>query len=258
MKSMRCPNCKDASVYKCAAKSTLFPPYQCKKCQRIFYPSVRQARRWLLGLLVVAGISPWWINWALRLLVTRPDTGETVDAIVVIGRGEGYNERRAEAAVKLWQGGRAPKIFMSGASDAPVLVDLAKDMGVPESNISGEACAATTWENAFYTKRYMPLEKSALYKPKILLVTDGLHTGRATLLYRNFGFDVISHSVKLDFSQWRKHIKREFLAIMYYAKTKQLLPPKPTDYQRADNTAEKRVAEWQCLDMENAIIPHRQ
>ncbi len=255
IKSMRCPQCKHHSVQKCVTKFKLFPPHQCQKCQRIFYPSVKRTRQWILGLLFVAGLSPWWINWTLRLLVNRPDTGEPVDAIVVIGRGRDYNESRAQAAVNLWQAGRAPQIFMSGANDAPVLVDLAKEMGVPENNVSGEACAATTWENAFYTKRYMPLGKTALYKPKILLVTDGLHTGRATLLYRNFGFEVIPHSVKLDFPQWQKHIRREFLAIMYYVKTKQLLPPKPEDYQRADTTAAKRVDDWKCLDMEKAFIP---
>ncbi|MEM6253841.1 MAG: YdcF family protein [Cyanobacteria bacterium P01_D01_bin.156] len=205
--------------------------------------------------MVVAGLSPWWVNWTLRLLTTQSDNGEPVDAIVVLGRGNGYNQRRAEAAVKLWQDGRAPYIFMSGARDAPILVNIAKEMGVPDANVGGEACAATTWDNAFYTQRYMPLEKAALYKPKILLVTDGLHTGRSTLVYRNFGFDVINHPVKLEFSQWREHIKREFLAIMYYAKTKQLLPPKLEDYKRAEVIAEKRVIDWQCLDMEQAFVP---
>lgn len=213
---------------------------------------------WILGMLIIAGLSPWWVNRTLRLLVARPDTGEPVDAIVVVGRGSDYNEDRAKAAVELWKEGRASHIFMSGASDAPILVDLAKEMGVPEKNVSGEACAATTWENAFYTKRHMPLEKTGLYKPTILLVTDGLHTGRATLVYRNLGFTVFSHPIRLNFSQWRKHIKREFLAIMYYIKTKQLFPPKPEDYQRAETMAEERVVDWQCLDMEKAIIPHRQ
>ncbi|MEO0866884.1 MAG: YdcF family protein, partial [Cyanobacteria bacterium J06642_11] len=147
----------------------------------------------VLGLLIMAGLSPWWVNRTLRLFAERPDTGEPVDAIVVVGRGSDYNESRAEVAVELWKNGRAPHIFMSGANDAPILVDLAKQMGVPEKNVSGEACAATTWENAFYTKRHMPLEKTALYKPKILLVTDDLHTGRANLVYRNLGFEVLSH-----------------------------------------------------------------
>ena len=250
---MRCPKCKHRSVQKHGAQFKFVQSYQCKDCQHIFYPSVRHAIRWLIGILLITGLSPWWINRGLRLLVARPDTGEPVDAIVVVGRGTDYNDRRAEAAVALWKEGRAPHIFMSGANDAPILVNLAKEMGVPDANVSGEACAATTWENAFYTKRHMPFDRAS--KPKILLVTDGLHTGRTTLLYRNFGFEVVSHPVSLDFPKWRRHIIREFLAIMYYVKTKKLLPPKPADYQRAESVAEKRVVDWQCLDMEKAFIP---
>lgn len=254
--SMGCPKCKHRSVHSHGARSKLIQPYRCETCQHVFYPSVRQTLRWLLMLIVIAGLSPWWVNRALRLMMTRPDFGQPVDAIVVVGRGSDYNQRRAQAAVNLWKAGRAPQIFMSGANDAPILVDLAKDMGVSETHVSGEACAATTWENAFYTKRQMKVPKASSGKPKILLVTDGLHTGRTTLLYRNFGFEVIPHPVRLDFPQWRKHIIREFLAIMVYVKTKRLLPPRPADYQRAETMAEKRVVDWQCLDMEKAFIPH--
>ena len=216
---------------------------------------MRQAIRLLLGIMLIVGLSPWWVNRVLRLLVTQPDAGKPVDAIVVVGRGNSYNERRAKAAVHLWKDGRAPHLFMSGANDAPILVDLAKEMGVPDENVSGEACAATTWENAFYTQRQMPFDQISSAKPKILLVTDGLHMGRTTLLYRNFGFEVVSYPVRLEFPQWRKQIIREFLAIMYYVKTKQLLPPKPSDYNRADAIAEKRMVDRQCLDMEKAFIP---
>ncbi|MEA5465515.1 YdcF family protein [Leptothoe sp. PORK10 BA2] len=204
----------------------------------------------------MVGLSPWWVNRLLRLMMTRLDTGQPVDAIVVVGRGNGYNERRAAAAVDLWQAGRAPHIFMSGANDAPILVGLAKEMGVPDANVSGEACAATTWENAFYTKRYMPFDRAAAEKPKILLVTDGLHTGRTSLIYRNFGFEVVSKPVTLDVAQWLVQIRREFLAIMYYIVSKQIFPPKPEKIERASETADQRVVKWQCLDMEKAYIPH--
>ncbi len=225
---------------------------RCLKCKH----PVSHAIRWLIGMLLIAGLSPWWVNRGLRLLVARPDSGKAVDAIVVVGRGTDYNLDRAKAAVNLWKAGRAPHIFMSGANDAPVLVDLAKEMGVPAANVSGEACSATTWQNAFYTKRHMPFDQTSSEKPKILLVTDGLHTGRTTLLYRNLGFEVVAKPVRLEFSKWRKQIIREFLATVYYVKTKQLLPPKPDDYQRAEKVAEQRVVDWQCLDMKKAFIPH--
>lgn len=252
---MHCPKCKHRSVQPHGARPKFLQSYQCIDCKHIFCPAIHQAARGVLAIILIIGLSPWWVNRALRLLATRFDTGETVDAIVVVGRGTGYNKRRAKKAVDLWKAGRAPHIFMSGASDAPILVDMAKQMGVPDAHVSGEACAATTWENAFYTKRHMPFDQTSSDPPTILLVTDGLHTGRTALLYRNFGFKVVSSPVRLDFSQWRKHIKREFLAIMYYIKTKKLLPPKSAAYARAEAIAQKRVIDWQCLDMEKAFIP---
>ena len=86
---------------------------------------MRQAIRLLLGIMLIVGLSPWWVNRVLRLLVTQPDAGKPVDAIVVVGRGNSYNERRAKAAVHLWKDGRAPHLFMSGANDSPILVVLA-------------------------------------------------------------------------------------------------------------------------------------
>lgn len=252
---MRCPKCKHCSVQKHGAQVRFLQPYQCKDCQHIFYPSVRSAIRWSIGILLVLGLSPWWVNRALRLLVARPDTGEPVDAIVVVGRGQDYRERRTQVAVKLWQEGRAPHIFMSGVTDAPILVDLAKEMGVPEANVSGEACSITTWENAFYSRRYIPFDQSSAEKPKILLVTDDLHVGRTTLLYRNLGFDVVSHPIRLNFAQWLVHIRREFAAIMYYIGTRQIFPPQPEKLERARKEAARRLIKWHCLDMEKAHIP---
>ncbi|MBT9314290.1 YdcF family protein [Leptothoe spongobia TAU-MAC 1115] len=252
---MRCPKCKHCSVQKHGTPVRFVQPYQCKDCQHIFYPSVRSAIRWGIGILLILGLSPWWVNRGLRLLVARPDNGKPVDAIVVVGRGHDYRERRTQVAVKLWQEGRAPHIFMSGAADAPVLFNLARELGVPDANVSGEACSVTTWENAFYTSRYMPFDRSSSEKPRILLVTDSLHVGRTTLLYRNLGFEVVSHPIRLNFAQWRVHIKREFMAIMYYIGTRQIFPPQPEKLERAGRAAEKRVVKWQCLDMEKAHIP---
>ncbi|MGD1857606.1 MAG: ElyC/SanA/YdcF family protein [Leptolyngbyaceae cyanobacterium] len=252
---MRCPKCKHGSVQKHGARVKFVQPYQCKNCQHIFYPSVRAAIRWSIGILLVVGLSPWWVNRALRLLVARPDAGEPVDAIVVVGRGHDYRQRRTQMAVELWQEGRAPHIFMSGVTDAPVLVGLAKDMGVPDANVSGEACSITTWENAFYTRRYLPFDPSTSEKPKILLVTDSLHIGRTALLYRNLGFEVLIHPIGLNFAQWRVHIRREFAAIMYYIGTRQILPPQPEKLERAEKEAARRIDKWYCLDMEKAHIP---
>ena len=248
---MRCPKCKHRSVQKHGAQAKFPQPYQCTDCHHIFYPWVRQAGRWLVGVLLVVGLSPWWLNKTLQLIVTQPDTGESVDAIVVLGRGPDTTESRAAAAVELWEEGRAPQVFMSGVADADLLVNAAKEMGLPDAHLSSEGCSRSTWENAFYTELLFPFEDPS--NPKILLVTDDLHIARSTVIYRNFGFEVIPYPVKLKPSAWRRHLFREFLVAAYYVYSRQLLPPGPENYKRATATAEMRINVWKCLEPRDRV-----
>lgn len=202
---------------------------------------------WLAGILVILGLSPWWSNKLLQLAVVRPDRGETADAIVVLGRGQDAVEYRTEAAVKLWQEGRAPIVFISGARDAPIIMDLAREMGMPDTHLHGEGCASSTWDNAFYTEMLMPFDRSLSAKPKIILVTDDIHIARSTFVYRNFGFEVIPYPVELKFPAWRRHVFREFAANLHYVQTDRFDSPTSKDYEHAQLVADSRIEEWQCI-----------
>lgn len=242
---MHCPRCKSSSPQSKDLKRG--QSYQCPSCKNAVKPKRHRVLQWSIGILAVLGLSPWWVNKALQVAVARPVPEASADAIVVLGRGPTYTRHRTDAAVQLWNEGKAPHIFISGILDAPVIIDLATDQGVPPVNISGESCSRSTWENAFYSEMLMPAQVSAQPKPTILLVTDDLHIARATLIFRSFGFEVIPHPVKADFSLWRRNIFREFFVIGYYAMSGRLQPPTSEDYQNAQTDAQSRIPRRQCI-----------
>lgn len=151
------------------------------------------------------------------LTATLPaDTGETTDAIVVLGRGAELQNRRTELAYKLWSEKRAPQVFVSGMMDSQPTAERLIEMGIPESKISGENCSQSTEENALYT--------SAILYPKgihkVLLLTDPPHMQRSLLLFRSNGFTVLPALSPLP-SNWDSFkqinvITREYLGLVYY------------------------------------------
>ena len=244
---MPCPICKSRSVTKHVAQFKRGQTYQCNTCEKTFTPKQKQAIWWVASILAVLGFSPWWLNKALQIMVVRPDHDASADAIVVLGRGPENTRYRTDAAIALWNQGKAPHIFISGILDAPIIIDDATRQGIPPHNISGESCSRSTWENAFYSEILMPHQIASLPKPTIFLVTDDLHIARATLIFRSFGFEVIPHPVKTDFSMWRKNILREFFVLIYYAKSGRLQPPSVEDYEWAKTDAQSRIPKRQCI-----------
>lgn len=250
---MHCPNCASPSVIKHGAHMKQSRAYQCQTCQHIFTlqknrPQKRnRVLRWLAGTVAILSLSPWWVNKSLQVIVARPRPNAAADAIVVLGRGPNQTQARTDEAIKLWQNGQAPHIFISGILDAPIIIDVATDKGIPPIHISGESCSRSTWENAFYSAMLMPKQRLAAEKPTILLITDDLHIARATLIFRSFGFEVIPHPVRADFSLWRDHIFREFFVLAYYAASGRLKPPSPKELHLAQSDAKLRIPKRQCI-----------
>lgn len=118
-----------------------------------------------------------------------PDSGKSADTIVVLGRGKNLRKSRAEVAAQLWKTGRAPKIFVSGRDDSPVIIKFLEAEGIAPSSIDHENCSQTTEENARFT--------ATLLQPKgiqrILLITDPAHMLRASLTFQKMGFTVIPY-----------------------------------------------------------------
>lgn len=172
----------------------------------------------LLVSYVLVG-SPIGVALGDRLLVypVPPDTGETADAIVVLGRGSELRPDRVDVAADLWQSQRAPLVFASGRGDAVEIAEQLESQGLPSDAIAGEPCSRTTEENAQFS--------ALLLKPqsvkRILLVTDPPHMLRSLLTFRSLGFEVIPHLSPLPQPLSNRHegilLLREYVGLAAYS-----------------------------------------
>ena len=101
-------------------------------------------------------------------------------------------------AARLYQAGRAPRIFVAGGSVFPghheraesaYIMELLMDLGVPAGAIDLEAGSRSTAENAAATARY--LAERGREGAKVLLVTSAAHLPRALATFRAAGIDVV-------------------------------------------------------------------
>lgn len=140
------------------------------------------SRRWKRQLIAPAAVlllvyfvatSGLMVALATQVLVypLPVDSGTTVDAIVVLGRGDVLRNRRVEIAAQLWQAKRAPSIFASGMGDAPQMIELFRAKGIPRQMLGGESCSQSTEENALFTAAV--LHPQGIWQ--ILLITDPPH-----------------------------------------------------------------------------------
>jgi uncharacterized SAM-binding protein YcdF (DUF218 family) len=161
----------------------------------------KRLRRWFIspkGFLLLFGftvIIPLMIIVAEKALVLflPTDSGAVANAIVVLGRGGGFEQQRVDEAFNLWQAKRAPIIFASGIGDAPSMIEQLQAKGIPKQALDGENCSLTTWENAVFTAAVL-LPRG---NQRIVLITDAPHMRRSLLVYQALGFTVIPHTVPL-------------------------------------------------------------
>jgi uncharacterized SAM-binding protein YcdF (DUF218 family) len=180
------------------------------------------------------------------LLGLPPDTGESVDRIVVLGRGEQLRQRRTEIAADLWRAKRAPQIFASGMLDAEFVISQLKDNGIPGSVLRGERCSQSTEENALFT--------AALLGPqsvkKILLVTDPYHMQRSLQQFRTVGFEVLPYlsplPPKLTPIEQLTILAREYAGFASYTLSGKLNPRTDTNLQHPLDWVTQRMTDWGC------------
>ncbi|MGA7953642.1 MAG: YdcF family protein [Gloeobacterales cyanobacterium] len=178
--------------------------------------------RWVgsISLLVYCILlAPPTVALANRLLVGQlpPDSGASAEVIVVLGRGKDLQTSRAEIAAQLWKTGRAPKIFVSGRDDSPVMVKLLTAEGIPQQSLNSENCSQTTEENARFT--------AILLQPKgiqrILLITDPAHMLRALRTFEKMGFTVIPYlsPIPPEYPAPKEAILvfREYMGLVHYS-----------------------------------------
>lgn len=190
-------------------------------------------------------------NWAL--VFTLPaDSQESVDAIVVLGRGQALRERRVEIVHKLWKSKRSLFVFASGMLDAHEITERLKEKGIPGASMGAETCSQTTEENARFTSALLRSRKVQ----KILLVTDSPHMLRASLAFRSFGFKVIPHVVSLpeswDSPKQMRVILREYAALTEYSVSNRFRPRNERELESPSIDVVQKIENWKCTNLSMA------
>jgi len=200
----------------------------------------------ILALFVTSPLMVSLTNWLVTLTLPA-DTGEKVDAIVVLGRGPDLRNRRVELVEELWDAKRAPKIFASGMLDAREILEQLQRSGVPDKSLNGEACSQSTVENARYTSALLYTQGIR----KILLVTDPPHMLRSLRLFRSHGFTVIPYLSPLPStsdSQYKVWVTlREYVGLLTYQIRGEFRTQPAMALEHPDPEIIKKFSEWNCL-----------
>ncbi len=168
------------------------------------------------GLILIGGywliISPLFSKPAIQLLTSfvPPDTGEPVDAVVVLARNPYIQGDRYSTAVDMIENGRADRLLIIGNHQGKRVFQ-----GLVQRNLSPEVLMSAM--SARTTKQEAYLAAAALGNRgfnKIILITDPPHMLRAWLTFQGLGFTVIPHIEPLPSSV--PHHNRSFLAIREY------------------------------------------
>lgn len=192
--------------------------------------------------------------WGLTALLPA-DSGNPVDAIVVLGRGQVLRPLRVSEVWQLWQSKRAPQIFASGMRDARPIVQTLREAGVPKPSLLGEECSQSTQENALFTAAMLGAQGSQGSQgnqeaKEILLVTDPPHLLRSFLVFRSFGFQVIPHASPLPVQMTSKEtlllLLREYAALAKYALTGQFFPRSPASLNPPPAEVTHKIQNWKC------------
>lgn len=188
------------------------------------FPRLRW-RRWWSSLGIVLLVIYFSAAFPLTVAVAKQglvafipkDSGKTVDAIVVLGRGGEFRDSRVKVAAQLWQSRRAPLIFASGAGDGSEIVEQLKAQGIPHQALEEEHCSRTTEENALFT--------ASVLQPRgvkqVLIVTDPPHMMRSLLTFGSLGFEAIPHtsSIPPNLTQTKKAmlVFYEYMGLFSYS-----------------------------------------
>ncbi|MGG6293745.1 YdcF family protein [Leptolyngbya sp. AN02str] len=217
----------------------------------LLLPKRSQNRLRLLFLAIIITViwfSPLglsFITWGLTTWLP-PDSGEPVDAIVILGRGAHLRDLRVAETRQLWDANRAPTIFISGMLDARFMVKMLEETGVPSQSLSGEECSQSTAENALFSA-------TILYPKgvrKLLLVTDTPHMLRALLSFRRFGFQAIPYPIPLSSSKSSIErtliLLREYAGLIMYAISGQFAPVSTQASQFPPQPVTTKIDDWNC------------
>jgi uncharacterized SAM-binding protein YcdF (DUF218 family) len=215
------------------------------------------SRRWrrrvilpmtIVIMLYIVFTAPFTIDIALKAFVLPlpKDTGEPVDAMVILGRGELFRYQRVDLAAQQWQTRRTSKVFASGRLDAAQILKDLTDRGIPRQALGGEECSLTTEENGSFTSAILDPHQNH----KILLITDAPHMLRSFLVFQRFGYTPIPQVSPLS-ATWSPRKKasviiREGAGLLVYGLAEWLKPKTAAEITNSRNDAVQKLAAWGC------------
>lgn len=224
----------------------------------VFFYLIRYSK--IAASLALAGIL-WVFAWSLPIvsIVTGSalenkyqslavDNYPAAQAIVVLG-GNTANSRgnwfkpakretailRSDRAINLYQAKRADLIILAGASldggisEAGIMANKMKLLGIPANAIIQENHSSTTHENAVFTTEILAQKNI----DRFLLVTSALHMPRAYASFKKLGYQAIpagtpaqiTYPENANFSLWlpnpralsaSRTIIKEYVALLVY------------------------------------------
>lgn len=117
--------------------------------------------------------------------------------------------RRAERCAALYLAGVAPQILFTGIASAPLMADVARAAGVPDTAMTEEAQSRSTLQNALFSGRIIAPEG------RVIVVSDAYHLPRSWLAFRVMGFDDVSVAAAAAQAWNMGPLRREVLATWY-------------------------------------------
>ena len=149
----------------------------------------------LIRTALALAIVCWLFSLAMVLIWQRKDASRKADAIIVLGAAQWDGKpspvlrARVDHAIGLWRRGMAPVLIMTGGqapgdttSEAAVERRYAMSHGVPSSAIRTEARSRNTSESLRNVSAML-----AEGSRDVILVSDGFHMLRLSILARRFG-----------------------------------------------------------------------
>lgn len=109
------------------------------------------------------------------------------------GQASEIMKARVKKAADLWREGKVSTLILSGAAvknehtEAQVMKEYAKSLGVPEERICTEEKSFSTYHNMMYSKQVM--ERRG--EKDCVVVTSGWHLRKADHYARRFGMDYV-------------------------------------------------------------------
>ena len=118
------------------------------------------------------------------------EVARNYDVAVVLGGGMEGSESvqaaetgRVHAAIRLFERGKAARLYLTGGGDKPLgsnaemMAGVALDLGVPASAIRRESQSLSTLQNALFADRDLPRQV------RVIVVTERFHAWRASAAF---------------------------------------------------------------------------